>query len=371
MLIKPLLGAILGAALAATTASALAAEPVRLAADHPNRYTVVPGDTLWHIAGRFLESPWRWKEVWAANPGIRDPHRIYPGDVIRLTYDADGRPQLRLERGKRVVKLSPRVRESEVDQAIPTIRSEVIRHFLTRTRAVPEGMLDDAPYMVGAADEHLIIGAGDRFHAKGVGGDYAMYAIVRPGKLYTEEGAPKPTELDEIVERVKEFFSVAEEKSVVLGQEAVHIGDARLEESGEPATLRVVRSTREVQVGDRLIPADDSVIERNMHPVPPAVEVEAKIIDVVDGLTQIGQYNAVVIDHGADHGMRVGDVVAVFQAGKSVRDPHAKRPQDPPIQLPDQRAALALLFQTYDKISYALVMEAERPIHVGDRVRNP
>lgn len=372
MSIKPLLGAILAAALISPfAAGTAAADTVQLAADHPTRYTVATGDTLWAIAGRFLRDPWRWTEVWSGNPQIKNPHLIYPGDVIRLVYDADGRPQLRLERGKRVVKLSPRVRESEVDSAIPTIRSEVIRHFLTRTRAVPEGALSEAAYVIAAADEHLVVGAGDRIYAKGIDGDQPLYSIVREGKLYTAAGAPEPTDLDQIVSGFKRFFSVPEEVSVVLGQEAVHVGDAQLEAAGEPATLRILRSTREVQIGDRLIPADDNGVERNMYPVPPEVAVEAKVIDVVDGLTQIGQYNIIVIDQGVESGLRVGDVVAVYREGGTVRDPYAERPQDPEIQLPDQRSALALLFQTFDKISYALVMEAERALHEGDKVRNP
>ncbi|WP_459872966.1 LysM peptidoglycan-binding domain-containing protein [Endothiovibrio diazotrophicus] len=370
MSIKPLLGALVGALLCAVGAAA-AAESVQLAADHPTRYTVVPGDTLWDIAGRFLRDPWRWKEVWSGNPQIRNPHWIYPGDVIHLVYDGDGQPRLRLERGMRVVKLSPRVRVSDVDGAIPTIRAEVIRHFFTRTRAVPEGALLGAPYVVSAADEHMIIGAGDLFHARELGEPYPLYAIVRPGKLYTEGDAPVADNLDQVTGGAEWLFNPAGERAGVLGQEAVHVGEAQLVEDGEPATLRVLRSTREVQVGDRLIPADDSQIERNMYPVAPVVEVAGRIIDVVDGLTQIGQYNAIVIDRGSRHGMQVGDVVAVYQRGRTVRDPYAGGFQDAEVKLPDQRAALALLFQTYDRISYALVMEAERAIHVGDMVRNP
>lgn len=362
---------LLGASLAFTAGGA-AADSVQLAPDHPDRYTVEVGDTLWHIAGRFLKDPWRWKEVWSGNPQIGNPDLIYPGDTIRLAEGADGRPELRLERGMRVVKLSPHARVSAVDGAIPTIRAEVIRHFLTRTRAVPQGMLDGAGYVVSAVDEHLIVGAGDRIHAKGLDGASTLYSIVRAGKLYTAEGVPEPTDLDNIVAGFKRFFSVPEETSVVLGQEAVHVGDAQLEAvEGMLTTLRILRSTREVQIGDRLIPADDNQIERNMHPVAPAIDLEAKVIDVVDGLSQIGQYNAIVIDRGDQHGMRVGDVVAVYQKGKSVRDPYAKRAQDELLHLPDERAALALLFQTFDKISYALVMEAHRAIHVGDMVRNP
>ena len=136
---------------------AYAADAGALKEDAPDRYIVVPGDTLWSISGRFLKDPWKWPEVWKMNQEqIKNPHRIYPGDVVVL--DRSGQEaQLRLIQGQvagaaaaaTTVKLSPRTRvEPLKDAAVPAIPPSAIEPFLSRPLVVGETELDDLPFIL-------------------------------------------------------------------------------------------------------------------------------------------------------------------------------------------------------------------------------
>ena len=336
--------------LAVLVAAPVAAETVQLKPGHPDSYVVVRGDTLWDISARFLQSPWRWNEVWAANPQIENPDLIFPGDVIELSY-RDGRPVLGVRRGgeRPTVKLSPEARVEPLAEAIPTIRAEVVRNFLTRTRPIDEKSYEAAPYVVSAAEGHLIVGGGGRFYARGAdfGEDQKLYSLFRSGQSYRDP-----------------------QTGDVLGVEAVYLGDAQLERAGDPASFKVVRAGREINEGDRLFPVEQLAVERDFHPTPPPQEVRGRVISVVDGLTQIGQYQVVVLDLGRDAGLVSGNVLAVYRTGETVRDRFAEE-TPVPVKLPDERSGLVLVFQVFDRISYALVTESQRPIHIGDTARNP
>ncbi|WJW75620.1 LysM peptidoglycan-binding domain-containing protein [Thiohalobacter sp. IOR34] len=322
------------------------ADEIALNPDHPERYVVVPGDTLWDISARFLRDPWLWPEVWYANPQIENPHLIYPGDVIRLVY-VDGRPQLRVERGRPTVKLSPHARVTRIDQAIPTIPIDAIRQFLTQPLVVSEETLKAAPYVLDSPDEHIVTGAGDRIYVRGISSNaYGRYNLFRPGEPFTD---PETGEL--------------------LGHEAVYVGDARVQRFGDPATLTLTRTSREVNIGDRLMPVEEDEIHLSFLPHPPQPGLRGQIISVLDGVSQIGQYQVVVINRGKREGMEVGHVLRVMQAGETIRDRIAGGKEK--VRLPDEEAGLMLVFRTFDKVSFGLIMEATRPIHVLDIVTTP
>ncbi len=336
------LAGLLAAAL--VTLVAHAAGGVPLNPDHPDRYVVKRGDTLWDIAERFLRDPWLWPEVWHINPQIENPHLIYPGDVISLVY-LDGKPRLVLRRGRPTVRLSPRVRERPLAEAIPTIPLDAIRPFLSRPRVLDEAAFERAAYIVASADEHLIAGSGDRVYARGIGeGPGARFAVLRRSQLYRDPDTGE-----------------------VLGVEAIHVADARVQRGGDPATLVLERSTREALVGDRLFPVDESPYTDNFFPRAPDRPVEGRIIAVFDGVSRIGQYQVVVLNRGEREGMAPGHVLAVYQAGETVRDPVRREK----VTLPEERAGVVMVFRTFDRVSYALVMKATRAIRVLDRVRNP
>lgn len=331
----------------ALLATAAYADQVVLKDGHPDRYVVVKGDTLWDISERFLDSPWLWPEVWYVNPQIENPHLIYPGDVISLVY-VDGKPQLRVQRGKGTFKLSPKARVERLDTAIPTIPIDAIQQFLTQPLVADQSTLKNAAYVVSSADEHLIVGAGDRIYVRGLKADQGdRYHIFRPGDAYTD---PQSGE--------------------ILGYEALYLGDANSQKFGDPATLKLTRTTREINIGDRVMPMTQEDVYAYFSPHSPDQEVDGTIISVVDGVSQIGQYQVVVVNRGKREGVDVGTVFEIYQTGDIIADQVTKE-RDAAVKLPDEKAGLLMVFRTFDKVSFALIMKASSALHVGDRIRTP
>ncbi len=327
--------------------------------DHPDRYVVVKGDTLWDIAGRFLSEPWRWPDVWQANQQIQNPHLIYPGDTLVLSF-IDGKPQITIAsrsdssggqtedlKGS-VVKLSPKIRTTEIPKAIPAIPIDAIQQFLTRPYVSNKQQLENAPYIVDFADEHIAGGAGYRAYVRSIRDDKnRKFDVVRPGKPYND--------------------AITGE---LLGHEAQFIASSILQRTGDPATILLETSELEVLKGDRLIPAIEQRPLTTFFPKPPKRKVHGSIIAVLNGVNQIGQYNVVVIDRGQADGMEVGTVLAIDQKGETVRDVITENSADT-IKLPNERAGVLMVFRTFPRISFGLVMSATRALHVNDRVRNP
>lgn len=328
------------------------ADTIKLKADHPDRYVVRKGDTLWDISARFLQTPWRWPEVWSFNPQIKNPHLIYPGDVVYLEYDAAGRPILRVQRGAPTLKLSPKVRAERVESPIATIPMDAISQFLGEPRVLSEREMKDAAYILSGRDERLISAAGDTVYARGLlpGQDpKSRYLVLRIGQAYRNPGASRGD---------------------ILGYEALYVADALVEEFGDPSTLRIIHSSREALVGDRLVPKGAASVDQAFLPHPPDMPVEGSIIAVVDGVARIGQFQTVVLNKGEQDGMEVGHVLAVYQSGNEVRDTFGGH-RGERVKLPDVRAGIVLVYRTFDRVSYALVMEAEKDMRVYDSVRNP
>lgn len=322
---------------------ALAEELLR--GDHPDHYTVVKGDTLWDISGRFLHQPWRWPEIWHVNPQIANPHLIYPGDQLDLVY-IDGKPQLRLRRG--TLKLSPSIRSTPWDGAIPTVPLDAIGPFLTRPYVLEPGQLDDAPYIVDFDDDHILGGPGQKAYVRSIEqGEPLKFEIVRPGGPYKDA-----------------------ETGEILGYEAQYIATSQLQRTGDPATVFINTSKVEAIIGDRLMPAGEDRATASFTPHAPAMPTEGSIISVFNGVSQIGQYNIVVIDRGARDGLQPGTVLRVDQLGETVRDVVTPDSRDT-VKLPDEQAGLLMVFRTFERISFGIVMHATRVMHVNDKVRNP
>jgi len=352
----------------ASEAPAPAPAPVvELQPNYPEKYVVVKGDTLWDIAARFLKNPWQWPQLWQFNPQVKNPHLIYPGDVLTI-YFIDGKPVMQVQRnGKTVtvpvqgpaplppevagkpyptVKLAPRIRESGLEQAIPTIPLDAIKALLTRPRVVSEEELEQAPYVMGYADEHMAAGAGYQVYARGIKEDEVAgdYVLVRAGQTYRDP-----------------------ESGEILGYEAVYLGEARLQQYGDPSTLLVTESKREILTGDRLLPRRDDTFLSSYMPRGPLQKVHGSIIAVLDGVAQIGQYQVVVLNLGRQEDIEPGHVLAVNQRGKEVEDPVS----GDDVKLPDRRAGEVMVFRVFERVSYALVMRATRSIHILDTVSNP
>ena len=325
----------------------LLAENVLLNTDHPQRYEVVKGDTLWDIAGKFLENPWQWTSIWQVNPQIENPDLIYPGDILSLVY-RNGHPVLEVTRGQRTYKLSPEVREVMLEQAIPTVPLEAIRPFLTRPRVVDEEALLAAPYVVAGSNERLISGAGDTVYVRGLDPEKGNhYSLFYKGAIYHD---PETEEL--------------------LGYEALYLGDAWVKEMGDPATVTVRSAKHEIKIGDRLLPVIEDDFEMNFIPRPPDQPLKGQIISVLGSVSQVGQYQVVVVNLGERDNVEAGYVLSIFQVGDTVRDVVAEDPKAM-VTLPDEYAGVGMVFKTFNKASLVLIMKAHKAIHINDRVRSP
>ncbi len=320
------------------------ADTIEINPDHPEQYTVVKGDTLWDISGKFLEHPWQWPQVWGNNPQIENPHLIYPGDTVYFSM-VDGKPRLSLSKNS---SFNPRIRESSIDKAIKVIPTDAIAQFLTSPKVVDEKELEQSPYVISFASEHIIAGAGDRVYVRAIPEPKNLgYTIFRAGQAY-----------------------VSPENNEILGYEAKYIADTTIEKSGDPATLFIVKSDSEVRKGDRLVASSESELALNYFPRPPETLINGNIISVLDGVTQIGQHNIVVIDKGEIDGLETGHVLDIYHRGEVIPDPFSPK-TDASVKLPDEIAGLLMVFRPFKRVSYALVLEANQSIHILDRVYTP
>jgi LysM domain len=324
----------------------LAADAGMLRADHPDEYVVQRGDTLWDISGRFLNKPWQWPEIWHANPQIANPHLIYPGDRLTLVY-VDGEPRIVLNRASGgVVTLSPQVRTSALDDAIPAIPLEEINAFLSRSRIVAGGELEAAPYVIAGGNGHVVTGAGDQLYARGnFPPDEKNFGVFRAGQVFAD---PQTGE--------------------ILGLEAVEIGGGRLvAEEGGLGTLSIERSGKEIRIEDRLLPAVEQTITATFYPSAPETEVNGVILAVEGGVSNVGRLDVVILNRGAREGLKEGNVLAIKKVGELARDPVTKET----VQLPATPAGELMVFRVFEKLSYGLVLNATNPIKVMDLVANP
>lgn len=346
--------------------------PLTIRPDAPERYVVVPGDTLWGISQRYTDSPWRWPELWGLNKDqIRNPHLIYPGYVITLdrargqvtigtgtgagtetgTETGSGRAGGAAPSGSQ--KLGPRIRgQSLAKESIPSIPSSVIEPFLSRPLVVEPDGLDKAPTIVGTQGDRVILAAGNSAYVRGIAGsnEESWYVYRR--------GAPL----------------VDPDTNQTLAYEAIYLGTARLERDGDPATVVLTSAAQEMGAGDKLVPAGPPQVI-NYAPHSPASNIRGRVIAIHGGLGKVaeaGPQTIISINRGARDGLEVGHVLALYSLGGSVRDVFkARDARDANIKLPDERAGLAFVFRVFNRVSYALVMHISRPIGPFDVVQTP
>jgi len=342
-------------AISATAIAQAPSAPLTLRPDAPERYVVVPGDTLWSISQRYTDSPWRWPELWGLNKDqIRNPHLIYPGYVItldrargQLTIGGAAQPARPAESGS--VKLGPRMRvESLAKEQIPSIPAAVIEPFLTRPLIVEPDGLDKAPTIVGTQSDRVILSTGNSAYVRGIGAskEETWYVYRR--------GVPL----------------VDPDSNQTLAYEAIYLGTAQLERGGEPATVKLTSSVQEVGAGDKLVAAGRPQ-PISYAPRAPASDIRGRVISIHGGLGKVGEagpQSIISINRGARDGIEVGHVLALYTLGGSVRDVSKA---DATIKLPDERAGLAFVFRVFNRVSYALVMTVTRPISPLDVVQTP
>ncbi len=334
------------------------ADGLELNPNHPQRYTVAAGDTLWDIASKFLANPWQWPQIWRENPHIANPHWIYPGDELMLDY-VDGGPRVQVARRNHreigyapsrpdEVKLVPTIRVESLEQAIPTIPLHVLQPFLMQTKVVSAGEMDSAPYVVDFADEHIAGGAGDQVYVRGLPDSRVSgYMVFRSGKPY------KDAETEEI-----------------LGYEALYVADVQFRRSGDPSTMLITKSNREARIGDRILPVVYEQLQMNFIPHPAPQDVRGHIISVVDAVSQIGQYDIVVIDRGSVDGIEIGHVLEIIRSGQE-RVYRYSTSAEETFNFPGEKEGIVMVFHAYPRVSFGLVMNATRSIHLNDAVKSP
>jgi hypothetical protein len=345
---------------------ALAQGDLALREGAPDRYVVQRGDTLWSIATKFLKDQWRWPEIWRMNQEqIKNPHAIVPGDVLILDRTASP-PRLSLGEGAKggvvdavtaetpgTVKLSPRMYAEDLAKGpIPSISPKAIEPFLTQPLVIEADGLDKAPRIVAPEENRVNIGAGSVAYVTGIGeAESPIWQVYRVGQPLIDP-----------------------ENDRTLGFEAVFLGTAQVTRKGDPATVQILDTKKEISAGDRLIPAPPATIPQYV-PHAPAVSVNGRIIGLYDLLpTSVGGRGSIIsLNRGRRNGLEVGNVLAVYRnvVIYDQRDYLKSRENSPAIHLPPERYGLVFVFRTFNSVSYALVMESSRPVQPGDIVQNP
>lgn len=324
------------------------ADTVKLAENAPDSYTVVKGDTLWDISGKFLQHPWRWPEVWRMNrEQIHNPHWIYPGQVIYL--DRSG-PYLTLQKPGEAEsvgadgRLKPKVYEEGVNP-IASIPLDTIEPFMTRPLVVPEEDLQNPATIIAADDGRVIAAQGDTVFAKNVTAGVSEWQIYRRAEPIVDP--------------------VTQEK---LGYEAQYLGTARVVQDGAPATLTLTSVKAEVGPGDRMLPATKPEMLAFV-PHMPAGEVNGRVVKMHDTLMHAGKYSVVALGVGRNAGIERGHVLALYRNRGEVKyDLDGAKEK---FQLPENRYGLVFVFRVFEKVSYGLVVESSGPVAVGDAVHRP
>lgn len=352
-----------------------------LAPNAPESYSVQPGDTLWAVSKLFLKTPWRWPELWGMNlDGIKNPHLIYPGQKLTLEK-IDGRATLRAStpgsaqaqlETPPTVRLSPRTRVLQSpDDAVPALKIHLIEPFLAEPNIVDENSLQAAARIVASRDGRLLLTRGDRAYARGQGAAVLKDELDKKPKTYRVFREAMP---------LKDPIS-----GEILGYEAQYVGKALLvrSESTEqastkdgssrtdtvPATIDITAAKEEMRIGDRLLPEPERQL---LHYVPhaPKSKIDARIMSVYgNAVANAGQNQVVTINRGSRDGVDNGQVLAILKDGVRVTD----RTDDAraELKLPDERNGLLMVFRTFEKLSYALILEITDVVRVGDRLVNP
>ena len=357
--------------------------------DAPTRYVVKQGDTLWGISGKYLYRPWQWSRLWGANRSkIRNPDRIYPGQVLVLRY-VNGRPRLSVERGAGgdipLVKLSPRVREVSSGYGIQAINVNFYRMFMQHPQVIDQMQTQHAPRLVEGPESRLIYSKGDRVYA---------YEITEPGRY--------------LVYRARKDITDPETKKY-LGQEVVFSGivatlpstnsalDSRSREDAEALPnkeyytrlhpmLKVPTQTAqpmvveevvsEIRKGDYLLKLEDGGDSFNMMPHAPSQHIDAKVVSIFDGISEAGQFQTITLNKGSAHGLEKGTVLSLYKRSRQVKMDMPKgkdgsRSVVKYLSIPAEEAGLAMVYRVSQNLASAIILESKTNISIGDTASEP
>jgi len=380
---------------------------IELNPSHPDTYTVQKGDTLWDISARFLKSPWVWPEVWHANPQIENPHLIYPGDVISLVY-LDGKPQLQVTRGHPTIKLSPKGRKISHENAITTVPLDNIKPFLKNLKILNEQDIENASYVVALEQEHILGSETNNLyvrHANGARqGEY--YSIARPRVLYRDIPVDYPYKDSNYKKRRTESLNWKKTSKYtlstiftnywknhinytfwdyvdVLGYEVEIIAKAEVvrSEIDGITTMVVNNNVIEVREGDLVLPYEEANFDAYFQPRAATTNDDnIRVIALSNAYFKSGKWQIIAISRGNLDGISTGDVFDVKRPARVIRDEvmHPSedvktffKPSLGKVTLPEEHAANIMVFKTFEHISYAIIVDGNRPVQLLDFVRAP
>lgn len=328
------------------------ADTVKIHENAPDSHVVMKGDTLWDISAKFFKDPWQWPQIWGLNKKtIKDPHWIYPGDVVHLDRASGTLHIGQIKKSEEIAgtgkldsaKLFPQIHvQSSEHNAIPSISASAIEPFLSRPLIIEREGLSNAPTIVGTYEKRVLLATGDIAYAKGLSKEQGLlWQIYRPGKTLLDP-----------------------ENNEVLGYEAEYLGDAEVEKFADISTLKIVKSLKEINKGDRLIVASDGFVGSYVPRVPDS-PIAARVISVYTGVAQAGQHSIVTLNKGLRDGLENGHVLALYRKGDVIKE------KGETLTLPDMRYGLLFVFRTFDKVAYALVMRTRLPVQLLDSALTP
>ncbi|MGH8172109.1 MAG: LysM peptidoglycan-binding domain-containing protein [Rhodanobacteraceae bacterium] len=364
------------------------AATVEWAERHPDRYIVQKGDTLWDISARFLQKPWRWPEIWQANPQVRNPHLIYPGDELVLV---DG--HVRHGPGS----IEPHVRITSLDAAVPPIPLSELKQWLKNARVISDEEFEHAPHVVGIEENQLRGTTGQLAYVRGLNaqpGD--RFAVVRAASKYydmppIEEGQPREVYRQPggdyfdgrpgmLWHHGPNEFTLAGNVRF-LGYEVLDFGTVTVTRSGDPASVLIAYSDFEVRPGDFILPIEDRPYDDQYVPhAPPSVPQNMRVVAFADALKAVGPRQVVALSRGTEDGVENGQVFSIYADGEEVLDRTDYtegsfrkffHPGDAHVVLPPEFIGHVMVFRTFNRVSYGLVMDAIKPVHIGDFLFDP
>lgn len=361
--------------------------PIQIQPNAPDSHVVVKGDTLWGISGKFLKQPWRWPDIWRLNRDqIKNPHWIYPGQVIYLDRNAVGGPRLSLNRpgsgggveDRPTIRVGPQIRsEAREAAAIPSILPSDIEPFMLRNMVIGAETLDAAPQIVKSVGERVAFANKDSIYVVGVKPEMGkVFQLFRKGRELRD-----PT----ITGRRWYQYRYNEVDPQIIGYEATYLGDATLQREGDVARLEIVRAIQEIQVGDYLIPAPPAETVAYIPRAPEQV-VDAQVMTLPSGISEAGKTSVITLNRGKLHGLEVGHVLAVYKPAEKFNNPRYKdsplnliglwpfTPSSDPktLEIPEERVGLVFVFRVFNNISYGMVMNTGvENVRVGYALRNP
>ncbi|HJU39786.1 MAG TPA: LysM peptidoglycan-binding domain-containing protein [Tahibacter sp.] len=370
---------------------AAAVDDSELRQGHPDTYTVKRGDTLWDISARFLKKPWLWPEIWQANPQIENPHLIYPGDVLNLSY-LNGKYRV-----TRDADSGPRVRREQLDEAIEPIPLKDIKEFLKNMRIVDEATYRRLPHIVGVEENRLRVAEGNLVYVKNLeakSGD--QFVIVRQTNVYWSEPPEEKGDAPTTHSRPVDTFFKGEKGTLwhhspmeftlrgdvkLLGYEVMVIGSGTVTRTTNPTSLLVTYSDVEIRPGDLVMPIEDKPYDSQYLPRAPAqVPPDFKVLAFTDADNAVGPRQVVALSRGAADGIENGHTFSIYAPGERITDDYKYptgtfkklfNPKDSKVTLPEEYLGHVMIFRTFDRVSYGLIMDGIRPVHLGDVLRAP